>query len=90
MLDILSCVGLHWILKYGSILNTPRSLICRIKLFDELFKCSLCLGFWTGVVVYFVEQQYVLLPFVSAAACWFMDNLNNTIQRAEIKLEKDV
>jgi hypothetical protein len=87
MIEIISCIGLHWILKYGTILNIPRRFICKVKIIADLFKCSLCLGFWVGVLGTWVSGN-VYLPFASAGACWFVDNVNNTIQSIEIKLDK--
>ena len=86
--NLICCVGLHWILKYGSILNLPRSFIIRLKIFENLFKCSLCLGFWAGVIVSLLTDNNILLPFASAGVCWFMDNINNTLQSIELKLDK--
>lgn len=88
-----------FILKYGTILNRPRSILYKINILKELLQCSLCLGFWCGVTVSGVEYLYndqrlmytcVLLPFASAACCWFVDNLNNVLQSIEIKLDKEV
>ena len=84
-----------FILKYGTILNVPRKLLCKINLLKDLFSCSLCLGFWTGFFVavinyYFIAWQgsLLLLPLVSAACCWIVDNMNNTLQSVEILLDK--
>ena len=90
MITLLACVGLHWIIKYGSILNAPRNILTKIKLFDELLKCSLCLGFWCGIIVYMFDKQHIILPLASAACCWFADNLNNTLQSVEIKVDKQI
>jgi hypothetical protein len=79
-----------YILKYGTILNVPRNIVCKVNILKELFSCSLCLGFWCGVIVYLITRSYILLPLASAGACWFMDNLNNTLQSVEIKLDKEV
>lgn len=86
-----------FILKYGTILNRPRKLLCKISLLRDLFSCSLCLGFWTGffvsVVNYFFitwSEHLLLLPFVSAACCWVADNINNTLQSIEILLDKHI
>lgn len=90
MIELLACVGLTFILKYGTILNYPRNILKKLhKTFEQLFKCSLCLGFWSGVVVYFVNQQNVLLPLCSAAVCWMADSVIGILQYTEIKLEKD-
>ena len=86
--ELISCVGLHWILKYGSILDIPRGWLQRFDIIDRLFKCSLCLGLWAGVIVSLLTDNNVLLPFASAGVCWFVDNINNTLQSVEIKLDK--
>ena len=76
---LLACFGLMCIIKYGSILNIPRSFICRLhSKIDELFKCSLCLGFWIGIFVGAVEYKLhnnmlYFIPFISAGVCWFGD-----------------
>lgn len=89
-MELLACVGLTFILKYGSILNWPRNLLCKLSFFEELFKCSLCLGFWSGVIVYFVEQKDLLLPLASAAVCWTADSIVAILQWLEIKLENQL
>jgi len=92
---MLACIGLMFILKYGTILDRPRKLLMNFRLLNDLFTCSLCLGFWVGVIVgsflYYFSFDYnlILLPFASAACCWIVDNINNVIQSIEIKLDKD-
>lgn len=78
-------------LKYGTILNWPRNILCKINFFDKLFNCSLCLGFWCGVVVslYTDHFDFVLLGFAGAAACWMSDCLINVLQSVEIKLDQE-
>lgn len=84
-----SCIGLTFVLKYGSILKDFRELITEDdEMLKELFKCSLCLGFWAGVYhVPFImlyewtfDFKYLALPFVSAATCWTADSLVQMIQ----------
>lgn len=96
--DTLACIGLMFILKYGTILQWYRNFVSKLhpKL-EELHKCSLCLGFWCGVAVMAFEfyfncynYKYLLLPLISAGVCWFVDNVNNTIQSVEIKLDKEL
>jgi hypothetical protein len=86
----MACIGLTFILKYGSIINVIRSTLIRIHpIIDDLFKCSLCLGFWAGVIVYYIKDTDILLPLISACSCWFADALIGILQYYEIKLEKD-
>ena len=85
-----------WILRYGSIFNTPRDYLCsKSKILNKLLNCSLCLGFWCGVFVsifnYFIIDQnliFLLLPFASSAVCWFFDSLLDLIQLACNFLDK--
>ena len=91
MIDLLACVGLTFILKYGAILNIPRNFIKQLHTSTrQLFECSLCLGFWSGCMIYFVNQSNVLLPLCSAAVCWVADSVVGILQYTEIKLEKDI
>ena len=83
------------LLKYGSILNKPRSFICNIHpSIKELFKCSLCLGFWAGVIItvcnlyIFKTDTVIYLPLISSGVCWFLDCTLRTIQTVEIYLDK--
>lgn len=48
--QMLVLVGACFILKYGTILNFIRDRLTKIKFFKELFSCSLCLGFWIGLL----------------------------------------
>lgn len=81
--DFLFCLGLVWILRFGSILNKPRNFLKRNKILKELLNCSLCLGFWAGVllsVLYYKSSSYsglhiLMMPFASAGVCWFFDSL---------------
>jgi hypothetical protein len=90
MLDLLACIGLTLILKYGTILKRPRDYIKGIHpLLKDLFNCSLCLGFWSGVIVYCIVKSYILLPLASAGVCWAADAFIGILQFLEIKVEKD-
>jgi len=96
VLTLLSCAGLTFVLKYGSILNLVRAFLCKFKIFDELFKCSLCLGFWSGlahtVFLYHFEWNniYLLIPFASACTCWFADCIITNIQTIEMLMDKKI
>jgi hypothetical protein len=61
--------GLCHILMYGTILNSPRKwLTSRYRFFDELLKCSLCVGFWTGLLL----KQNLVYALYSAATCYLL------------------
>ncbi len=87
---LLASIGIHWILKYGTILNIPRKTVIRVPIFAELFNCSLCLGFWSGIIISLITDVDIrLFPFASAGVCWMVDNINNVLQSIEIKLDND-
>lgn len=73
----LSAIGICFILKYGSILNSFR--IMTIELFpilDKFYKCCLCMGFWAGLLTGYlndISYNNILFAFSSAAICWFAD-----------------
>ena len=86
----LSIIGLTFILKYGSIFNYPRNELRKLSpYFEELFKCSLCLGFWSGLIIGLTSKENLLLfPFYGAAISFFADHFLELIQTAISKLER--
>jgi len=87
-MTLLACIGLTWILKYGTSLNRPRTYLCNLHpLIKELFSCSLCLGFWVGLLLA-IPTGIVLLPLASSAVCWFADCLIDLIQACVIWIDK--
>lgn len=78
MIDLIfhsiACIGLCFILKYGSILAFIRDRLKRITYFNELFSCSLCLGFWSGAIIGLYSNFSVeLFAVYGAAICWVAD-----------------
>lgn len=78
-----------FIMKYGSILERFR--IKTISLFsslEKLYKCCLCMGFWSGFVIapalYYNDawtvSELIFLPFATAALCWYADSIIMLIQ----------
>lgn len=86
-----ACVGLMFIVKYGTIFDRPRNwLKSKFKLFDELFSCALCIGFWCGAGIG-IYTGYVLLPLYSAAVCWLVDiGLDIAIENLQTRPQKPV
>lgn len=78
------CVGTVFILKYGSILNPIRDILFNVYLLKELFKCSLCLGFWVGVFWSIIYSQNIITPFSVAGICWICDILLQFIQGVDL------
>lgn len=83
---LLSALGVTYVLKYGTILERVRRVLgVKISWTIELFHCSLCLGFWSGVfiapLVIATDDIIcaVLFPFASAAWCWTIDELHDAV-----------
>jgi hypothetical protein len=76
ILHTFACIGLCFILKYGFILSFFRDKLVKYKYFKELFSCSLCIGFWSGLFIGIVGPYN---PFIfavyGAAICWYADHM---------------
>tara|TARA_R100000234_G_scaffold109286_1_gene81095 strand:+ start:72 stop:356 length:285 start_codon:yes stop_codon:yes gene_type:complete len=53
---VLVCYGLTQILTYGSIFN-------KIRPKHHFFHCSMCMGFWSGVLVFLISPWTELFTF---------------------------
>jgi hypothetical protein len=53
---ILTCYGLTQILVYGSIFNKVRPK-------HHFFHCPMCIGFWSGVLVFLISPWTELFTF---------------------------
>ena len=80
---------------YGGCENVDVAEQLAIDRLKELFNCSLCLGFWSGLIIglsmfFFKEGNilYLLFPLCSSALSWFFDSLLDLIQLACCKLDK--
>ena len=98
ILFLSACVGLTWILKYGTSLDHIRNRVCKLHpKVAELFKCSLCLGFWSGAaiglfgyIVGAITWEIMLFPLASSALSWFFDSMICCIQTIELKVEREL
>ena len=89
---LLASLGLTYVFKYGTILNVPRTWLgIQFAPLKELFKCSLCLGFWTGALltpVVFLDVgacPAVVFPLASAAWCWTIDEVHDVLVSWKVK-----
>ena len=57
---VLAAYGLTQVLVYGSIFNKIRP---TEGLFGELFRCSMCLGFWVGMFLFGINKFTELFTF---------------------------
>lgn len=85
----LSSLGLVWILKDSYIFFAPREYLkSKSKYLERLLSCSMCLGFWVGVLLsllvyldsYCLSLNLIYYPFSVSAFCWFFDSLLDLIQ----------
>ena len=91
LLYSISCIGLCFILKYGSILAYFRNFLTKYKYFKELFSCSLCLGFWSGLVIgYFSPYNPLIFCTYGAAVCWYSDYILDIIIKNSKPADKPV
>jgi hypothetical protein len=83
ILHTVSCIGLCFILKYGSILSFFRNkLTSYSEYLKELFSCSLCLGFWSGLIVGLISPYNpILFCTYGAAVCWYADFLLDWVDK---------
>jgi hypothetical protein len=91
---LLASLGLTYICKYGTILNVPRTWLSKqLPRLEELFKCSLCLGFWTGLFLSPIVLLDVgvcpsaVFPFASAAWCWTIDEFHDVVVSWKAKID---
>ena len=87
LIKFLACMGLVWILKDSYILSRPRNYLkSKSKHLKEFLSCSLCLGFWTGLLLAGFENlsnfsiNYIYYPLSVSAFCWFFDSTLDMIQ----------
>lgn len=67
---LIAAIGLTFILKYAFILNVPRNWLKSKGVYlKELLSCSQCLGFWCGLLIYFLAG-YITEGF-SISLCLF-------------------
>lgn len=86
---LLASIGMCFIMKYGSILESFRQkMISWFSCLEKLFRCCLCMGFWAGVItaplLYRTESwdmiELIFYPFITANVCWFADIFISLIQ----------
>ena len=81
--------GLCYILMEAKVFNFVRDKITKIKLFKELLNCSLCTGFWTGLLIgTSTPYNTILFALYSSATCYLL-YLVNYILLNRVYPEKD-
>ncbi len=96
-MNLMACMGLVWILKDSYILDKPRKYLkSKAKWLDKLLSCSMCLGFWVGVLLslfqFFIlkdSSNIYYYPLASSAFCFFVDVLMDVMQETWVKLKTE-
>ena len=60
---ILASYGLTQILLYGSIFNKIRPSKDWLHGFGKLFHCPMCMGFWSGALLFGISKYTELFTF---------------------------
>lgn len=60
---ILAAFGLTQILVYGKIFDNYRPYKEDFKGWGEVFHCPMCMGFWSGVFLFFINGFTELFTF---------------------------
>ena len=73
----LASYGLCYILMEAKIFNFVRDIITKLNFFKELLNCSLCTGFWTGLLIgTFSPYNNILFALYSSATCYLIYLVN--------------
>ena len=96
---ILASYGLTLILLYGSIFNSIRPKEGKL---GELFKCPLCMGFWSGVFILLISAwsglfnyeinlaSLLTMGWLSAGTSYFLDMIVDDFGFKVTRRNKDV
>jgi hypothetical protein len=86
----LASYGLCYILMEAKILNFVRDKITKLKFFKELLNCSLCTGFWTGLLIgTFIPYNNILFGLYSSATCYLIYLVNYILLNKVYPIEKE-
>jgi hypothetical protein len=86
----LASYGLCYILMEAKILNFVRDKITKLKFFKELLNCSLCTGFWTGLLIgTFIPYNNILFALYSSATCYLIYLVNYILLNKVYPIEKE-
>ena len=94
ILLLLAAFGCTLILMYGEILSLLgiRQFIEKYNFFKKLLKCSMCTGWWVGLVIAVIYIPLVsILPFAFASAgiCFVLERVVILIDDHIIKLNAE-
>jgi hypothetical protein len=83
--------GLTCIIVHGQILDILkiRALYNKIEFFKKLFSCSLCTGWWVGLllgIIYFDIKYIIPFSFASSGFCFFLERFTILLDDVIIKI----
>lgn len=75
----------------AKILNFIRVKVVKIKFFKELLSCSLCTGFWTGLLIGTYASSYnnILFALYSSSSCYLIYLINSILLNKVYPIEKE-
>lgn len=85
---ILACYGTTQLLVYGTIFDKIRP---KEDFFGKLFKCPMCVGFWAGILNWFlfdIECGFISAGCISSATSYVLCMLFNDFG-LNIKVNKE-
>jgi hypothetical protein len=67
----IAATGICWVVMFADIVDVFRNYLYRIDWMRKMLMCSLCTGFWSGMLVRFEPAfNYWWFPFGAAAVAW--------------------
>ena len=61
----------------AKVLNFVRDRVTKFKFFKELLACSLCTGFWTGLLIgIYTPYNNIIFALYSSATCYLIYLVN--------------
>lgn len=93
----IAAIGICFIFKYGSILESFRKKTSSwFSCLEKLYKCCLCMGFWVGLILSPLlyisegwELDLIVFPFTCSCICWYADSIMSMIHAQTNRLNKD-
>ena len=75
----------------AKVLNFVRDKVIRINFLNQLLNCSLCTGFWTGLLIgtYVPAYNNILFALYSSVTCYFFYLVNHILLDKVYPNEKD-
>lgn len=88
-LQIVAATGLTIVIVYGSILQLPREYLKRkVHILNSLLSCSMCVGFWAGLTVGYINTLDISISlhiaFASSASSWLYDSVVGFAQTVDV------